>query len=156
MKNKISKAAAAMGSAKSEKKSKAAKQNGKSGGRPKINIEVGDKIRVALKSSGATILTIQHVGFTAEVNAPELKKTGLIWDNATEVGGIPVNFSQRVPAAIGVDSNGKSYAVYFWYHRWLGAWHRTIQFSREWETTDGQELSEEMAAIADAALANEG
>ena len=112
-------------------------------------LSIGDKITVSLKSTSGTNLTITHTGMTAEVNGAEHTETGA----EIHMGGRPVNISLRVPTAIGVDRKGRAHAIHCWYGKWVGAYHRTVQFCREWEMADGSDLSPEMTVIADAALA---
>lgn len=113
------------------------------------SLSIGDKITACLKSSGGTNLTITHVGFTSEVNGAEMTEGRKVKEM---IGGQPVNTSLRVPTAIGRDKDGNLRAIHYWYGKWIGAYHRMLQFSREWETLDGQLLTPEMAALADKSL----
>jgi hypothetical protein len=120
----------------------------------KSRLKPGQKITVCLRSTGGTKLTVTHAGMTAEVNGAELVRSAARqYVVAQYIGGMPVNVSRRVPAAIAVDSRGRSHAIHFWYDRWIGAYHRKLQFCREWEMADGSDLPPDIAAIADAALA---
>lgn len=114
----------------------------------------GTVITAALHSTGGTKLTVTHSGFTAEVNGAELRKNPAGQYVVKQyVAGVPLNASRRVPTLIATDAKGKPHALHYWYDKWIGAYHRKLQFSREWETLDGQLLTPEMAAIADQALA---
>lgn len=115
--------------------------------------KIGDVINVPLKSTSAARLTVTHTDMTAEVNGAELRENAQgQWVIAQTVGGMLVNISRRVPCIVGTDSKGNSHAAFLWYDKWLGAYHRKLQSCRDWETLDGEELTPEMAAIADAAL----
>ena len=117
---------------------------------------VGDVITVPLKSSGGTKLTITASGFTAEVNGAECEALGDgRYGRQKTRGSQVINISLRVPAAIGINKGGITHAIYFWQGSWIGAHHRSLQFSREWEDDAGDLLAPPIAQMVDQALANE-
>lgn len=117
------------------------------------SIKKGMLIRVPLESTSARTLTVLYTGMTVEVNGVDLTrgKDG-VWRSTGSMGGYQLNTAKRVPTAICQDSKGHLHAIHFWHYRWIGAYHRTLQFCREWEMRDGSDLTPEMAALADKAL----
>jgi hypothetical protein len=118
-------------------------------------LKTGDVVTVALKSTSGKRLTITHVGMTADVNGAEMERNANgVYRSTGSYGGLLYNTSARVPVAVGLDSKGRKHAVCYWYYRWIGLGHRTIQFCRDWEMDNGDELTPELTAIAYAALLN--
>lgn len=117
------------------------------------DLSPGDAVRIALESTGSAVLTITHTGFTAEVNGAQREDNGDgTWGKQITEEAHVLHTSRRVPAALAMDTAGHPHAIFFWYDTWVGAWHRNIQFSRDWETLDGSDLPPDLAAAADAAL----